>query len=133
MKTILEKDRDLTIDSMTLPKGLAFCDNMGVVNHGRVPDKPLSEKQVQAGILGHMKYLIRNLPARLIFTHVRDHVDRILRARDRTFQQKLQIQMDKKATTTLTKVVAEDRGYITTSFPFKRVIIHCGDQRLDPL
>ena len=29
---------------VTLPKGKAFCDNMGVVNNGEEPKKPLSEK-----------------------------------------------------------------------------------------
>ena len=54
MKAVLGKDRDLTIDTNTLPKGKAFCDNMGVVNHGNAPNKTLSEKQVQADILGHI-------------------------------------------------------------------------------
>ena len=54
MKAVLEKDRDLTIDAKTLPKGSAFCDNMGVVKHGDAPKKTLSEKQVQADILGHI-------------------------------------------------------------------------------
>ena len=38
--------------------------------------------------------------------------------------------MDKKATTVLTKVVANNSGYITTSFPFERVIMLCGNKRV---
>ena len=77
-----------------------------------------------------MKYVLRNLPARVKFSHVRGHIDRVLSARQRNFQQNLQVKMDKKATLALTKVVAEDEGYITTSFPFERVIMLCGDQQV---
>ena len=38
--------------------------------------------------------------------------------------------MDKKATSALTKVVADDSGYITTLFPFERVIMLCGNSRV---
>ena len=120
----------MTIDSNTLPKGKAFCDNMGVVKHGDAPNKTLSEKQVQADILGHLKYILCILPARVKFDHVRGHIDRVLSVRQRNFQQNLQVKMDKKATAILTKVVAEDAGYITTSFPFERVLMICGNQRV---
>ena len=130
MKAVLGKDREPSTDLTTLPKGLTFCDNMGVVNHGSAPNKTLSEKQVQADILGHMKYLLRHLAALFKFAHVRGHIDRVLSARNRNFQQNLQVEMDKKATSALTKVVADDVGYITTLFPFKRVIMLCGNSRV---
>ena len=130
MKAVCEEDRDLTVDPLTLPQGKAFCDNMGVVKHGRVPNKTLSEKQVQADILGHIKYLLRNLPARFKFSHVRGHIDRILSASQRTFEQNLQVLCDKKASARLVKVVADDEGYINTSFPFERVLMSCGNQRV---
>ena len=38
--------------------------------------------------------------------------------------------MDKKATSALTKAVADDDGYITTSFPFEWLIMFCGEQRV---
>ena len=41
----------------------AFFDNMGVVKHGRLPAKALSETQVQSDILGHIKYLLLTLSA----------------------------------------------------------------------
>ena len=41
MKAVCEEDRDFSVDPLTLPQGKAFCDNMGVVKHGRVPNKPL--------------------------------------------------------------------------------------------
>ena len=119
MKAVCGEDRDPMIDANTLPKGDAFCDNMGVVKHGNVPNKTLSEKQVQADILGHLKYLLRIIPAKFKFDHVRGHIDRVLTASQRNFQQNLQVKMDKKATAILVKVVAEDTGYINTSFPFE--------------
>ena len=130
MKAVLGKDRDPSTHFRSLPKGLAFCDNMGVCNHGDAPNKPLSEKQVQADVLGHMKYLLRHLSAWLKFAHVRGHIDRVLSAINRNFQQNLQVACDKKATSALTKVVADDSGYITTLFPFERVIMLCGNTRV---
>ena len=130
MKAVCGEDRDPMIDANTLPKGDAFCDNMGVVKHGNVPNKTLSEKQVQADILGHLKYLLRIIRAKFKFAHVRGHIDKVLTASQRNFQQNLQVKMDKKATAILVKVVTEDTGYIKTSFPFERVIMFCGNQRV---
>ena len=42
MKAVLEKDRERSINPTELLKGLAFCDNMGVTNHGHTPNKTLS-------------------------------------------------------------------------------------------
>ena len=44
MKAVLPDVRKTDCDVTTLPKCKAFCDNMGVVNHGKPPKKPLSEK-----------------------------------------------------------------------------------------
>ena len=68
-----------------LPISDAFCNNMGVVKHGRLPLKALSEKQVQSDILGHIKYLLRSLPARTQFTHVCAHMKRVLAVEDRLY------------------------------------------------
>ena len=129
-KAVLDYERDQLTDSLTLPKGPAFCDNMGVVKHGRVPNKPLSEKQVQADILGHMKYILRGLPSRISFKHVRGHMNEVLELSELTYQQLLQVQMDRKATTKLKTVVEEDTGYIMSYFPFERLTMSCGDQRV---
>ena len=58
MKAVLDYESAQSPEPLLLPKGPAFCDNMGVIKHGSVPNKPLSEKQVQADLLGHMKYLL---------------------------------------------------------------------------
>ena len=73
MKAVIPNIHSTNCDVTTLPKCKAFCDNMGVINHGKQPKKPLSEKQVQADLLGHMKYLLRTLQARISFTHVYGH------------------------------------------------------------
>ena len=46
MKAVLPNIRTPDCDVTTLPKCKYFCDNMGVINHGKQPKKPLSEKQV---------------------------------------------------------------------------------------
>ena len=38
----------------------SFCNNIGVVNYGKQPEKQLSEKQVQADLLGHINLFIEN-------------------------------------------------------------------------
>ena len=118
------------VDLSVLPKGTAYCDNIGVVKHGNIPNKTLSEKQVQADILGHMKYLLQILPAQISSKHVRSHMDKVLKPEDMTYQQLIQVEMDEKATMDLAKVVSADEGYITTSFPFERLIMTCGQQRI---
>ena len=57
LKAVFLDNRDTMVGALTLPTSNAYCDNMGVVKHGRLPLKPLSEKQVQSDILGHIKYL----------------------------------------------------------------------------
>ena len=91
MKAVLDYESAQSTDPLILPKGPAFCDNMGVIKHGRVPNKPLSEKQVQADLLGHMKFLLRSLPTRTSFTHVRGHMDEVLELSDMTYEQLLQV------------------------------------------
>ena len=59
---------------------------MGVVKHGRLPLKAMSEKQIQSDILGHIKYILRILPALKRFAHVRAHMDRVLAVKDMTLQ-----------------------------------------------
>ena len=51
MKAILPDIRTTNYDVTTLPKCKAFCDNMGVVNHGKHRKKPLSEEKGQADLL----------------------------------------------------------------------------------
>ena len=91
MKAVCEEDRDLTVDPLILPKGKAFCDNMGVVKHDGAPNKPLSEEQAQADILGHMKYLLHNLSAQVKFSQVKGQVDKVLGTSQRTLQQNIQV------------------------------------------
>ena len=110
MKAVFGNDREESADPSDLAKGTAYCDNMGVVKHSYVPNKTLSEKQVQADILGHMKYLLQILPARISFEHVRGHMDEVLKPEDMTYQQLIQVEMDDKATTDLVKVVSVDEG-----------------------
>ena len=116
LKAVFPDDRDSMIDASTLPTSNAYCDNMGVVKHGRLPMKPLSEKQVQSDILGHIKYLLRIFPARTHFTHVRAHMRRVLAFEDMTLQQILNEEMDIKAGETLVDAV-RDGDFITTIFP----------------
>ena len=102
---------------------------MGVIKHGRFPNKSLSESQVQADILGHIKFLLRILPVRVIFHHVYGHMDRTLAYCDMTLEQLLNCLMDVNAGQKLIKAV-EQEDYITTSFPFERVVMHCGNTRV---
>ena len=93
MKAVLDYESAQSPEPLILPKGPAFCDNMGVIKHGSVPNKPLSEKQVQADLFGHMKYLLRNLPINTAFTHIQGHMDEVLELPDMTYEQILQVQM----------------------------------------
>ena len=129
LKAVFPDDRDYIIDVSTLPTSDAYCDNMGVVKHGRLPMKPLSEKQVQSDILGHIKYLLRVLPARTRFNHVRAHMRRVLAVKDMTLEQVLNEEMDIKAGETLVDAV-RDGDYITTFFPHERITMKCGDKRV---
>ena len=63
LKAIFPDDCDTVVELTTLPMGDAFYDNMGIVKHGRLPAKAFSETQVQADILGHIKYLLCSIPA----------------------------------------------------------------------
>ena len=83
--------------------------------------KALSETQVQANILGHIKYLLRTLPTRTRFTHVLAHMDRVLAFKDMTLQQLLNYKMDKLAGKALVAAVKND-DFITTQFP------HCNSK-----
>ena len=78
LKAVLPDDCDTMVDALTLPISDAFFDKIGVVKHSRLPLKALTEKQVQSDILGHIKYLLRSLPARTQFTHVRDHMKKVI-------------------------------------------------------
>ena len=109
MKAVLPDIRTTDCDVTTLPKCKAFCDNMGVVNHGKQPKKPLSEKQVQVDLLGHMKYLLRTLQARISFTHVYGHNKHDWD--DMTKEQQLNTRNDKDAGEALEKAV-EKKEYI---------------------
>ena len=101
----------------------------GVVLHGRLPLKALSEKQVQSDILGHIKYLLRSLPTRTQFTHVCAHMKKVLAVEDMTLQQILNEEMDKQAGDTLVAAV-QDGDFITTRFPHERITMQCGDERV---
>ena len=113
LKAVLPNDRDVLVDISNLPASDAFCDNMGVVKHGRLPLKALSEKQVQSDILGHIKYLLRSLPARTRFTHVRSHMRKVLAVEDMTLEQILNDEMDEQAVDALMNAVQDD-DFITT-------------------
>ena len=115
------------VDASTLPISIAFCDNMGVVKYGRLPLNSLSEKQVQSDILGHIKYLLRTLPARTRFTHVRAHMRRVLAIENMTLQQILNEEMDVQAGDTLVSAVLEG-DFITTNFPHERITMKYSDK-----
>ena len=71
MKVVLPDKRNSKCNMLTLSTGKVFCNNMGVVNHGKHTKKPLSEKkQVQVDLLRHMIYLLRTLETRISFTHI---------------------------------------------------------------
>ena len=86
---------------------------MGVVKHGRLPLKALSEKQVQSDILGHIKYLLRSLPARTRFAHVRTHMRKVLAVEDMTLEQILNDEMDEQTADALVTAVRDDDFIIT--------------------
>ena len=77
MKALLLEDCDFEIDVLALPIDDAYCDNMGVVKHGKLPSRPLSDIQVQSDIPGHIKYLLRVLSSRVKFIHIRAHMKRV--------------------------------------------------------
>ena len=60
MKAMLLDVRKIDCDITALPNGKAFCNITGVVYCGKQPKKSLSEKQVQANLLGHTKYFTEN-------------------------------------------------------------------------
>ena len=78
MKAALPDVRKTDYNVTTVPKFKAFCDNMEVVNHGKQPKKPLSEKRVQADLFNHIKFLLRTVDTRISFTHVYGHMDKHL-------------------------------------------------------
>ena len=125
MKAVLPDARKTDCNVTTLPKCKAFCDNMSVVNHGKQPKNPLTEKQVQTYLLGHMKFLLRTLKTRISFTHVYGHIDKHLDWEDMTKEQQLNVRMDKKAGEALEKA-AENKEYIKHDFPHKRLKMECG-------
>ena len=98
---------------------------MGVVNYGKQPKKPLSEKQVQADLLGHMQYLLRTSEATISFIHIYSYMDKHLDWEDMTREQQLNVTMDKDAEEALEKAVENDE-YIKSSFPHERLKIKCG-------
>ena len=57
---------------------------MKVVNCGKQPKKPLSEEQVQADLLCHIKFLLKTLDTRISFTHLYGHMDKHLDWEDMT-------------------------------------------------
>ena len=129
LKAVLPNDRDVLVDISNLPVSDASCDNMGVVKHGRLPLKALSEKQVQSDILGHIKYLLRSLPARTRFTHVRAHMRKVLAVEDMTLEQILNDEMDTQAVDALVAAV-RDNDFIITRFPHERITMQCGEERV---
>ena len=129
LKAVIPNDRNVLVDISNLPASEAFCDNMGVVKHGRLPLKALSEKQVHSDILGHIKYLLRSLPARTRFTHVRAHMRKVLAEEDMTLEQILNDEMDEQAVDALVTAVRDD-DFITTQFPHERITMQCGEERV---
>ena len=102
---------------------------MGVVKHGRLPLKTLSEKQVQSDILGHIKYLLHSLPARSRFTHVCAHMKGVLAVEDMTLQQVLNEEMNEQAGEALVTAMRDD-DFIITRFPHERVTMQCREERV---
>ena len=98
---------------------------MGVINHRKQPKKPLSEKQVQADLLGHMKYLLRTLQARISFTHVYGHNK--LNCDNMNEEQQLNTRNDKDTGEVLEKAV-ENKEFITHDFPHERIRMECGSK-----
>ena len=129
MKAVLPDVRKTDCDVTTLPKCKAFCDNMGVLNHGKHPKKPLSNKHVQADLLGHIKYLLRTLETRISFTHVYGHMDKHLDWEDMTKEQQLNVRMDKEAGEALEKAV-ENEECIKKDFPHKRLRMEYGHAKV---
>ena len=129
MKTVLPDVRNTNCDVTTLSKCKAFCDNMGVVNHGKQQKKPLSEKQVQVDLLGHIKYLLRTLETRISFTHVYGHMDKHLDWEDMTKEQQFNVRMDKEVEEALENTVENDE-YTKPDFPHERLRMECGHTKV---
>ena len=79
--------------------------------------------------MGHIKYLLRSLPARTRFTHVRAHMKRVLAVEDMTLQQLLNEEMDEQAGEALVTAVRDD-DFIITQFPHERGAMQCGEERV---
>jgi hypothetical protein len=100
-----------------LQKLKASCDNMGIVKHGNVVNRPCPEKQVQADVISLMKKMIPGLLYKLEYEHVFGHLYDIFWWGQHTIVQKLNLLCNFLAKRSLmTAIVNQD--YIGSSFPF---------------
>ena len=125
MKAVLLNRRDVSDNSVIFPQLVAVHDNMGVIKHGRKAMKPLKSTQVQADVLGHMKFLSRSLEMRTKFVHVHSHMDKVLKWHEMTPEQQFNKVVDNEADQALKYAVKHDE-YIRSEWPFMRVIMKCG-------
>ena len=99
---------------------LVYCDNRGVLNHGRKAEKDLKEKQAQFDVLYVMKGLILDSPVTSLFRWVEGHLVKKKGLHNCTEPEIMNDFVDKLAGMEYHRAVASC-DFIGTGFPFEKL------------
>jgi hypothetical protein len=82
---------------------MIYCDNLGVVTHGNNFVRSLPEKQVHLDLLSALRRNISTLPMRIIYQHVKAHMDDHILFQELPLPQQLNVIADTMAKEALCK------------------------------
>jgi hypothetical protein len=98
------------------------CNNMGVVQHGHSPRRPMLEKQPQSDILQYFKGLMALSTIGELMQHMYGHTDEYLPEAEMAPAQRVNFRADKLATAALMAAV-EANEFISSIFLSEKVCI----------
>jgi hypothetical protein len=98
------------------------CNNMGVVQHGNSPQRPMLEKQPQSDVLRYFKGLMALSRIEGQMQHAYGHADKYLSEAEMSPAKQVNCQADKLATAALMATL-EANEFISRIFPLEKVSI----------